>query len=43
MSLLIEKDRKFCPQGMIILGSVGELIIKISHAKAFTFVRALDF
>ena len=39
MSLLIEKDRKFCPQGMIILGGVGELIIKIMklHFLFFSF------
>ena len=37
MSLLIEKDIKFCLQGMIILRSVGELIIKIMKLHFFFF------
>ena len=37
VSLLIEKDKKFCLQGMIILGSVGELIIKIMKLHFFFF------
>ena len=35
MSLLIEKGIKFCLQGMIILRSVGELIIKIMKLHFF--------
>ena len=42
MSLLIEKDKKFCLQGMIILGSVGELIIKIMKLHfIFFFINIL--
>ena len=42
VSLLIEKDKKFCLQGMIILGSVGELIIKIMKLHfIFFFINIL--
>ena len=42
VSPLIEKGIKFCLQGMIILGSVGELIIKIMKLNfLFFFINIL--